>query len=161
MSGELSQEGCMQRVRLWVLINCMQRDRDVSDEFSWLCSGSGNYSARSTYVMLCQGSERFPLSDCIWKSKAPMKCKKKIVWHAAQHRIWTSHRRERHGLQDQSHHILSVLIQWLMLERCGTTVYSRLGVSPYNPTWMISWRLGGCEPEHAFTTKKEGASMPL
>lgn len=137
-----------------------------SDEFSWLCSGSGNYS----YAMLCQGSERFPLSDCIWKSKAPMKCIK-IVWHAAQHRIWTSDWRERDGLQDQSHPILSVFrmrilqsTSWfsaLMLESCGTTVYSRLGVSPYNPTWMISWRLGGCEPEHAFTAKKEGASMPL
>ena len=37
---------------------------------------------------------------CIWRSWAPLKCKIH-VWLTVQHRIWTSDRRARHGLQDQ------------------------------------------------------------
>lgn len=64
-------------------------------------------------INLCDalsGIREVPTVRLHMELKAPMKCKK-IVWHAAQHRIWTLHRMERHGLQDQSHHILSVLIQ--------------------------------------------------
>ena len=49
--------------------------------------------------MLCQGRERVPYASCIWRSWAPLKCKIH-VWLTIQHRIWTSDRRARHGLQD-------------------------------------------------------------
>jgi hypothetical protein len=71
---------------------------ELSDAFSWPWSNSGVYTANSTYRMLVEGGTRFPLAEAIWRSKAAPKIKM-FLWLAAQHRIWTSDRRLRHGLQ--------------------------------------------------------------
>jgi hypothetical protein len=90
----------VQLVRLWYKVNCVQRDIMTPDVFSWPWSNSGQYSAKSTYAMLCHGRVRSATSDCVWKSGAPLKCQI-FGWLALQHRVWTSDRRARHGLQDQ------------------------------------------------------------
>ncbi|KAK1597004.1 hypothetical protein QYE76_048296 [Lolium multiflorum] len=51
--------------------------------------------------MLMEGSIRWVLWEIIWQSKGTPKSKL-FVWLAAQHRIWTSDRRLRHGLQAHS-----------------------------------------------------------
>lgn len=83
--------------RLWVQIAGVQRDSTVPDSFTWLCFNSGEYTARSTYDMLCQGRIRISMVDCIWKSQAPLKCKL-FSWLTLKHKVWTSDRRARHGL---------------------------------------------------------------
>jgi hypothetical protein len=68
---------------------------EVPDAFSWPWLESGAYTSESTYRMLMEGGIRFPLAEAIWRSKtAP-----KIKIFKSQHRIWTSDRRLRHGLQ--------------------------------------------------------------
>jgi hypothetical protein len=99
LSRELRTEGYAQCVRLWIAVNNVQREEDVPDAFSWPCSDTGQYSAKGTYEMLCQGSVKSVTATCTWKSRAPLKCKF-FIWLALQYRVWTSDRRVRHGLQD-------------------------------------------------------------
>jgi hypothetical protein len=99
ISDNLQAEGRAQCVRLWVAVNNVQLLGDRPDEFSWLGSVTGQYSAKGTYELLCQGSIRSATAICIWNSGAPLKCKF-FMWLALQYRVWTSDRRIRHGLQD-------------------------------------------------------------
>lgn len=98
--GELTFVGHMQLVHLNLAINTVQRDPSRPDCFSWPADPSGMYTASSTYHRLCLGVQRVPYAACIWKSWALLKCKI-FAWLAVQHRIWTSDRRAKHGLQDQ------------------------------------------------------------
>ena len=77
----------------------VDRDTEEDDRFLWPCAPSGSFSASSTYERLCQGGERFATADCIWKSKATLKCKI-FQWLAIKRRLWTTDRRARHGLQE-------------------------------------------------------------
>jgi hypothetical protein len=79
----------------------MDREETVEDQFRWPWSSPGEYTARSTYKMLTQGSITHPLGEAIWRNMATPKSKQ-FVWLAAQDRIWSSERRHRHGLQDQA-----------------------------------------------------------
>ena len=99
VAGELSFTGHIQFLNLCQAIATTHRDDSSLDTFAWPADASGQYSARSVYNMLCQGRERVPYASCIWRSWAPLKCKIH-VWLTIQHRIWTSDRRARHGLQD-------------------------------------------------------------
>jgi hypothetical protein len=45
------------------------------------------------------GSVYLRMAEAIWSAKAPLKCQL-FMWLAVLNRIWTSERRERHGLQD-------------------------------------------------------------
>ena len=53
---ELTAEGAVQLVRLWLLLARVQRDASVPDEFEWSCAKKGKYNAKDTYNRLCQGS---------------------------------------------------------------------------------------------------------
>lgn len=75
-----------------------EKDPEV-DSFLWPASRSSSYTASSTCRWLCQGSIRFAPMNCIWKSGAPLECKV-FLWLAVQHRVWTSDRWHRYGLQD-------------------------------------------------------------
>jgi hypothetical protein len=48
-----------------------------------------------------QGRTISNIAKPIWSSHAPLKCKI-LSWLAGRHRLWTSDRRARHGLQDQA-----------------------------------------------------------
>ena len=90
----------IQLMHLIQAIGTVPWDAEGADEFTWPCSSSGSYTARSTYDRLCVGYTRSPMATCIWRSLAPLKCKL-FAWLAMQHRIWTSDRRARHELQDR------------------------------------------------------------
>ena len=99
MVGELPLEGFVQCIELCAAILQVERNIEEEDLFTWPCSSSGQYTAGSTYERLCQGGERFATAVCIWKAKAPLKCKI-FQWLAIRRRLWTTDRRARHGLQD-------------------------------------------------------------
>jgi hypothetical protein len=99
IQGCVATLGARECVRLWLAISSTRRDPSVDDVFRWPWSSSGAYTASSAYEMLAQGCVRFELADAIWRSHATPKSKL-FIWLAAQHRIWTSDRRARHGLQD-------------------------------------------------------------
>jgi hypothetical protein len=88
-------------LRLWEEVETVERDVSMPDQILWKGSASGEYSAKSTYQMLCQGNVRWGMCKPVWKSFAPMKCKI-FIWLALKYRLWTSDRRARHGLQEQS-----------------------------------------------------------
>ena len=103
-------EDCQIEISFMAQMQCMHLCHEVAtvdtrgteqDVFTWTCSSSGQYSAKSVYSSLCNGWPKSPLAKCVWRSWAPLKCKI-FVWLAMQYRIWTSDRRARHGLQDGS-----------------------------------------------------------
>ena len=94
----LNEISAMQVVRLWVVLQGFRCSEGVLDSYSWPCSSLGTYTAKSTYDMLCQGRERVATANCTWKTYAPLKCRI-FIWLALQHKVWTSDRRFRHGLQ--------------------------------------------------------------
>lgn len=99
VEGDLSFTTHIQLMQLCHAIASLQRDPEALDSFAWPCDPSGKYTARAVYDRLCQGMARVPFAMCIWRSWAPLKCKIH-AWLMVQHRIWTSDRRARHGLQD-------------------------------------------------------------
>uniref|UniRef100_A0A8R7UVP5 Reverse transcriptase zinc-binding domain-containing protein n=1 Tax=Triticum urartu TaxID=4572 RepID=A0A8R7UVP5_TRIUA len=99
ISGVVNFGGHLQLLHLNLAISTVNRVPLAEDSFSWPADPSGGYTAKSTYLRLCSGTERVPYAACIWKSWALLKCKF-FAWLAVQHRIWTSDRRARHGLQD-------------------------------------------------------------
>jgi hypothetical protein len=103
MVGTVTPAAAAECVRLWVCISELGGQRNAQDEdiFSWPCSSSGTYSAKATYQRLQLGSIDFAAADAIWMNGAPLKCKI-FMWLTIQDRQWTSARRHRHGLQDQS-----------------------------------------------------------
>jgi hypothetical protein len=103
IAGDLSHEASVECVRLWALIVDfgLRRNADDEDAFSWPCSPTGLYSASSTYNRLQIGSIDFAAADALWGNGAPVKCKI-FMWLAILDRQWTSARRHRRGLQDQT-----------------------------------------------------------
>ena len=96
--GTLAYRGARECLALWAAIQSVDRAVNSLDVFSWPWSRSGAYTASSTYGMLMQGQEGFPMAEAIWQSGAPPKTKL-FLWLAVQKRIWTSDRWVRHGLQ--------------------------------------------------------------
>jgi glutaredoxin len=93
----LTVEGCVQCAKLWATLSNL----DIDDKFIWLGSESGIYSTKAAYKTLYQGRTRFPMATLIWRSFAPLKCTI-FGWLAVQYKLWTSDRRQRHMLQDQT-----------------------------------------------------------
>jgi hypothetical protein len=94
IQGTPTIEGCAQCARLWVTLKAW-----IPQKFTQLRSGSGAYSAKAMYVILCQERKRFSLASPIWRPFAPLKCKI-FGWLAVQYRLWTSDQRQRHELQE-------------------------------------------------------------
>lgn len=80
ISEVLQPAGYMQCIQLWVAISKVQRKIEVPDKFTWICSSSGEYMARSTYRYLCLGHTDFAAAKCIWRPSAPLKCKFLSGW---------------------------------------------------------------------------------
>jgi hypothetical protein len=96
--GTLATRGARELITLWAVVHGVQRHADRRDCFRWPWTTSGQYSAKSTYDMIHQGGIPSELHKDIWKSKATPKSKL-FMWLASMHRIWTSDRRLRFGLQ--------------------------------------------------------------
>jgi hypothetical protein len=118
-------EGASQVLTLWMRISEVHRVAGVEDRFSWPWSKTGEYTAKSTYKMLCHGKVRIGTDVCVWKSKAPLKCKV-FVWLALLNRAWTSDRRHRHGLQAEASDCVLCLQEEETMEHITTQcVYAR------------------------------------
>jgi hypothetical protein len=100
IQGEMTEELWMQCLRLWEAVEDVEKDGARPDRIAWKGVESGVYTAKGTYKMLCHGSIRWSMSEAVWGSFSPMKCKI-FAWLALKHRLWTSVRRARHGLQEQ------------------------------------------------------------
>lgn len=97
LSGPLHLDMLAQYLRLWVRLDSVLLSSG-EDRTVWRWTATGEYSARSAYRMLFQGSEFFVGAKLIWKSWAPRKVKF-FAWQGLIGRLWTADRRRRHGLQ--------------------------------------------------------------
>jgi hypothetical protein len=99
IQGEMTAELWMQCLSLWEAVEEVEKDGMRPDHIAWKGVESGTYTAKGTYKMLCEGSVRWSMSEPVWSSFSPMKCKV-FAWLALRYRLWTSDRRARHGLQE-------------------------------------------------------------
>jgi hypothetical protein len=113
--------------------------------------------------MLMEGGIRFPLAEAIWRSKtAP-----KIKIFKSQHRIWTSDRRLRHGLQtsmascfkkkkeeDTTEHILLQYVQarqaWYICSQLAPI--APVQDSKLNDWWLLARRRFSYQDRRVFDT---------
>jgi hypothetical protein len=79
----LAVQGVAETAGLWMAIRNVQLQPDVQDSFSWPCATNNQYSAKDTYMALCQGSIRSATVSCTWKPWAPLKAKF-FIWLAFQ-----------------------------------------------------------------------------
>lgn len=86
--------------KIWDLIQGVQLHPQVPDMHIWLPTSSGEYSAKSAYKWFLAGSTLFELTERIWKSWAPPRCKL-FVWLTSLNRCWTADTLARRGLDHQ------------------------------------------------------------
>jgi hypothetical protein len=68
------------------------------DKMIWRWTPDGQYTSKSTYMMMHTGCIRFMGHSMIWKTWAPLRVKI-FLWLAFQKRHWTNDCRSRHGLE--------------------------------------------------------------
>jgi len=82
---------------LWDLLTDFSLQPEMEDVHIWRLSPSGQYSAKSAYEHLFQGSTLFRPWERIWKTWAPGKCKF-FLWLVEHDKCWTAYRLARRGL---------------------------------------------------------------
>ncbi|XBI06650.1 hypothetical protein VPH35_134643 [Triticum aestivum] len=101
ITGEMSTDELAQFIRLWEVLIEVHPIPDQEDMAVWEWCVDRKYTAASAYKMFCEGGIWFQSYRGIWKSWAPLSCKI-FMWLAVQYRVWTSDRRLRHGLQEET-----------------------------------------------------------
>ncbi|PVH65738.1 hypothetical protein PAHAL_1G065700 [Panicum hallii] len=97
--GGLSVQAIVEYLQLWNRFESVQLQNGVSDKIIWRWTASGEYSAKSAYNMLRQGSIPLHGHKLIWKAWAPLKVKL-FLWLTFKRQHWTADRRFRHGIAD-------------------------------------------------------------
>ena len=98
IQGGLSVMAIAEYLRLWLRLDNVHLQPHQDDQCIWRWTNNGQYSAKSAYLMLHQGSATFPGHKLIWQTWAPLKVKI-FLWLAFRQRHWTADRRARHGLE--------------------------------------------------------------
>jgi hypothetical protein len=70
---------------------------DIEDRHIFSIAPDGNYSAKTAYAGLFQGSCSFDHHKRIWKSRMPLKCHF-FLWLVAHNKCWTADRLEKRGM---------------------------------------------------------------
>ena len=65
---ELSFTAHLQLVHLQQAVATVAKNESEADVFSWPWNAAATYTAKSTYMMLCQGMTCFAAAHCIWNS---------------------------------------------------------------------------------------------
>ena len=142
--GDTPFMALIQRMHLRAAIAGVHRDHLQPDVFTCPCDRSGKYTASSVYQRLCIGLIRSPTYECIWRSGAILKCKI-FVWLAVQYRLWTSDRRARHGMQDDT------VACFLCLQEEDTVDHILVHYSYAKEVWHLCFTKVGVDapyPEH-------------
>jgi hypothetical protein len=73
VEGEMTAGLWEHCLRLWEAVETVERDEMRPDQILWKGSASGEYSAKATNALLCQGSTKWSMYKPVWKSFAPIK----------------------------------------------------------------------------------------
>jgi hypothetical protein len=95
----MSSQAIIDFVYLWHAVSAIQLN-EQPDKTIWRWTANGDYSAKSAYMMLYEGSTLFAGHSLVWKAWAPLKVKI-FLWLALRRRHWAADRRRRHGLLAQ------------------------------------------------------------
>ncbi|TVU03236.1 hypothetical protein EJB05_51232, partial [Eragrostis curvula] len=93
------------RIKLWIRLRQIQLQPESEDMVQWRWTADGTFSSKATYEMTFQSSMALHGADRVWNTWCPAKVHF-FSWLALQRRLWTSERRERHGLQEDATCIL-------------------------------------------------------
>ncbi|KAM0860928.1 hypothetical protein ACQ4PT_046225 [Festuca glaucescens] len=99
VAGELTVDAVVQYLHLWAAVDRVPRSGQggvVADSFRWKWRGDGQFSSRTAYRMLWQGTTGLPGVQLVWDSFVPLKYKFHD-WLALRRRCWTADRRLRRG----------------------------------------------------------------
>ena len=91
IQGVLSVTAIAEYLQLWSRLDNVQLQPAQDDQRIWPWTNNGQYSAKSAYLMLHQGSATFPGHKLIWQTWAPLKVKI-FLWLAFRQRHWTQWR---------------------------------------------------------------------
>ncbi|KAM0827167.1 hypothetical protein ACQ4PT_068367 [Festuca glaucescens] len=97
IAGELTVDAVVQYLHLWAAVAQVSRSEADADHFSWKWRGDGQFSSKSAYRMLWQGTTGLPGAQLVWDSFTPLKYKLH-AWLALRRQCWTADRRLRRGL---------------------------------------------------------------
>ena len=121
----------------------------VPDRCLWRWTEHKQFTTKSAYMMMHQGSTTFDCAKLVWKTWAPLKVKL-FLRIAFKERLWTVERRQRHGLvaaaachlcnqaQETVHHLF---VSCPFTLQVSETILRRLGVTP-TPLGNNYYRLG-------------------
>ncbi|KAM0883422.1 hypothetical protein ACQ4PT_031650 [Festuca glaucescens] len=104
ISGALTVPAVVQYLRLWAAVAAVpfqEHGEDNADKVTWKWRGDGQFSSKSAYRLLFQGTVGLPGAHLVWHSFAPLKFKMH-AWLALRRRCWTADRRLRRGLPSHS-----------------------------------------------------------
>lgn len=100
--------------KLWGAIEAQQIDLEDTREdlIVWSLESSGEYMARSAYMVQFEGQIRSNFPRLIWKVWATLKCKF-FLWLLLQDRLWTSSQRlcNTLGVTLLPNHFMSIMIR--------------------------------------------------
>lgn len=97
IQGDMPVQALLEFLELWETLEDMVLQEGIPDRHIWRLSLSGDYSAKSAYDALFEGSLSFAPFERIWKTWAPPKCRF-FMWLVAHNRCWTADRLARRGL---------------------------------------------------------------
>jgi len=102
IQGHYSVAVLSEYLNVWDLIQEVVLQHDVEDVHKWRFEASGQFSTKSAYEALFNGSVYFAVGKLIWGTWAPKKCKF-FMWLVAHNRCWTADRLARQGLSHPEH----------------------------------------------------------
>jgi hypothetical protein len=95
--GALSAGALIDFLHLWEALSDSPLHPDIEDRHIFSIAPDGNYSAKTAYAGLFQGSCSFHHHKRIWKSWMPPKCHF-FQWLVAHNKCWTADRLEKRGM---------------------------------------------------------------
>jgi hypothetical protein len=75
ITGTFTVAAISEYLSFWQVLEAVQLQPGVKNNLKWKWTPDATYSAKSAYLMLFQGSERFEGAKQIWKAWAPLKVK--------------------------------------------------------------------------------------
>ena len=98
LTGGLSVQAIVEYLSLWSRLREITLVHSRQDALVWRWSVDGQFSVRSAYRLLHEGSVSMPSASTLWSTWAPLRVKI-FLWLAWRRRLWTADRRRRHDLE--------------------------------------------------------------
>jgi hypothetical protein len=139
-------------VLLWALVESANFDpmSTAEDQIVWTHEASGNYSAKSAYLLQFEGCMEFSFHKHVWQVWAPSRCKF-FMWLLLQNRVWTADRLLARQWKNEYFCPLcrrnmetacQLFLEWPFSRCVWIEISSWLSLPQLNPlSWRATWGL--------------------